>query len=139
MRSLRQSAMRQQTCVVLINAVVGLNPSKSPYYSGKPRDDASGFASAQGKPSLGINFAHLIDTSILLSSLPTTKHDAEVALGEETETKEWSKVDVVEILRDKYDTREGRWAILMEPKLPGSNQSERISQSMTDIDSTWQL
>lgn len=110
MRSLRHITGRRHICTLLINTSVGLNPSSNPSYRRKLDDNASIFMSTEGKPALGKSFAYLIDTSIFLSTIPKGRRDAEVAYGGEEEASHWEKVGIVEVLKDRYGTREGRWA-----------------------------
>ena len=46
-----------------------------------------------------------------MSSIPKTKEDAEMAYGSGTrDGRKWKSVFVLEVLRDRYGDREGRWA-----------------------------
>ncbi len=110
MRSLYLLTTRRRICTILINAMVGLNKSIGPNYRRKQEDDASIFASTAGKPALGKKYAHLINTSILLSSIPKTKADAEIAYGRDGHRGGWETVGVLEVIKDRYGAREGRWA-----------------------------
>ena len=73
-------------------------------------ENASIFNSTVGKPALGKSFAYLIDTSIFLSILPKSRGDAELAYGGRIDDMHWDTVCVLEVLKDKHGTREGRWA-----------------------------
>lgn len=73
-------------------------------------DSASIFAATSGKPALGKLYAHLINTSILLSSIPKTKVDAEIAYGEDDDRSVWESVGVMEMIKDRNGACEGRWA-----------------------------
>lgn len=86
---------------------------KKPIGQGDPQkteDDASIFASARGKPALGKTYSHLIDTSILLSSIPKTKTDADAAYGIDSDKRRWEDVGVMEVIKDRNGAREGGWA-----------------------------
>jgi hypothetical protein len=110
MRSLNLLTSRRRICTIIINGVVGLNTFNSPKYPRKPEDDASIFTSTTGKPALGKTFPHLIGTSILLSTLPKTRADAEVAYGRDGDSSGFESVGVVEVIRDRNGLLEGRWA-----------------------------
>ena len=48
-----------------------------------------------------------------MSSIPKTKEDAEVAYGGGArDGRKWKSVFVLEVLRDRYGDREGRWAAI---------------------------
>ena len=110
MRSLHYLTARYQICTLLINAAVSLNPSNNPNYHQGLEDNASIFTSTVGKPALGKVFAHLIDTSLFLSSIPKTKEDAEAAYaGNGSSEARWKNTMILEVLKDRHGAREGRW------------------------------
>ena len=110
MRSLHLSTSRRRICTLLINAVVGTSRNKKPDPNKESDENASKFASTSGKPALGKTYTYLIDTSILLSSIPKTKADAEIAYGEGHDRSGLERVGVVEMIKDRNGAREGRWA-----------------------------
>ena len=111
MRSLDHLTTRHQVCTLLINAAVGLSPSSNPTYQRGPEDNASVFTSTLGRPALGKMFAHLIDTSLFLSSIPKSKSDAERAYGGTGSSDvQWKSLNILEVLKDRHGSREGRWA-----------------------------
>lgn len=110
MRSLNLLTSRRRICTILINAMVGINTYNSPKYPRKPEDDVSIFTSTTGKPALGKAFPHLIDTSILLSTIPKTRADAEVAFGRDGDSSGFESVGVLEVIKDRNGAREGQWA-----------------------------
>ena len=111
MRSLCQLTSRRQICTLLINSVVGINRNKNPDLTRETDDNASVFAATSGKPALGKAYAYLIDTSILLSSIPKTKADAEIAYGEDDHRGVWESVGVVEMIKDRNaGACGGHWA-----------------------------
>lgn len=74
------------------------------------QENVSVFASTMGKPALGRTYANLIDTSIFISKVPKTKDDAEMAYGGgERDPARWKNACVLEVVRDRYGEREGRW------------------------------
>ncbi|KAL8787902.1 MAG: hypothetical protein Q9213_001929 [Squamulea squamosa] len=91
-----------------INTVVGLR-SQSTQYHRKADDQVSVFSSTVGKPALGKHFSYLVGTSIFLSTLPRSKDDADIAYNDGSEAKNSTKVGVIEILKDRHGSREGRW------------------------------
>lgn len=109
MRSLRHLTHRRHICSILTNTAVGLNPSGNPNYQRKAQDNASIFAATVGKPALGKAFTYLIDTSVFLSAVPTTRPDAEMPYGGGN-ADGWKKVGVLEVLKDRFGAQEGRWA-----------------------------
>ncbi|KAL8714169.1 MAG: hypothetical protein Q9220_001898 [cf. Caloplaca sp. 1 TL-2023] len=109
MRSLQILTRRRRICTLLINTVVGIHPLNL-QYNRKPADQASIFASTPGKPALGKHFAHLVDSSILLSMLPLTREDADVAYGDVDKGRGFEKAGVIEVLKDRHGTREGLWS-----------------------------
>ena len=109
MRSLQHLTFRHQMCTILVNSAVGLNPSTNPEYHRRVDDNISIFSSSFGKPALGKVFSHSIDTSIYLSMLPKTRDDAVTAYGDSVEDRTWQKAIVLEVLKDRHGTREGRW------------------------------
>ena len=108
MRSLHHLTSRHHVCTILTNAAVSNTSSKKADYQHGPREDASIFASTMGKPALGKTFPFLIDTSLFLSTVPKTSDDARIAFGDGGES--YQKSLVLEVLKDRYGTREGRWA-----------------------------
>ena len=72
-----------------------------------PSDNASIFASSSGKPALGRTYTYLVDTSILLSSIPKTQEDAEEAFG--GGIRRYTSIGILEVLKDRYGEREGEW------------------------------
>lgn len=109
MRSLYILTSRHRICTLLINAVVGINRNKNSDPTSESDQNASLFSSTSGKPALGKTYTSLIDTSILLSSIPKTQADAEIAYGEDDRSG-WKSVGVVEVIKDRNGACEGRWA-----------------------------
>ena len=109
MHSLQHLTARHQICSILINTVVGVNSSRDQKYQRRPEEHVSIFSSTVGKPALGKNFACLIDTSILISFVPQTSEDATIAF-ENNPDAPFTKACVLEVLKDRCGTREGRWA-----------------------------
>lgn len=109
MRTLHHLTSRHHICTILTNAAVGMNPSNNPEYQHGPREDVSIFSSTMGKPALGKTFTYLIDTSIFLSTVPKTSDDATIAFSGR-EAPFYRKALVLEVLKDRCDSREGRWA-----------------------------
>ena len=110
MRSLHHLTSRHHICTILTNAAVSRNHSRNPEYQHGPREDVSIFSSTMGKPALGRTFTFLIDTSIFLSTVPKTSNDATVAFGDGGEVSSYQKALILEVLKDRCGTREGRWA-----------------------------
>ena len=110
MRSLHHLTSRYHICTILTNAAVGKNSSSNPEYQHGPREDVSIFSSTLGKPALGKTFTYLIDTSVFLSTVPKTSNDAYIAFGERGETSSYQKAIILEVLKDRCGSREGRWA-----------------------------
>ena len=110
MRSLHHLTSRHHICTILTNAAVSRNPSKNPEYQHGPREDVSIFSSTMGKPALGRTFTFLIDTSIFLSTVPKTRNDATIAFGDGGDVSSYQKALILEVLKDRCGTREGRWA-----------------------------
>ena len=108
MRSLHHLTSRNHICTILTNAAVSRTSSKNPDYQHGPREDASIFAATMGKPALGKTFPFLIDTSLFLSIVPKTSNDARIAFGDGGES--YQKSLILEVLKDRCGTREGRWA-----------------------------
>ena len=108
MRSLHHLTSRYHVCTILTNAAVSSTSFKNLDYQHGQRDDASIFASTMGKPALGKTFPFLIDTSLFLSTVPKTSDDARSAFGDGGEP--YQKSLVLEVLKDRRGTREGRWA-----------------------------
>lgn len=63
-----------------------------------------------GKPALGKTFSNLVDASILLSSIPKTRGDAENAYGGHSGTGSFATAGILEVLKDRDGTRANRWA-----------------------------
>ena len=110
MRSLHHLTSRYHICTILINAAVGKTISSNPDYQHGPREDVSIFSSTMGKPALGKTFTFLIDTSVFLSTVPKTSNDAYIAFGERGEESSYRKALILEVLKDRCGSREGRWA-----------------------------
>lgn len=110
MRSLRHLTSRYHICTILTNAAVNMHSSNNPGYQQGPREDVSIFSSTMGKPALGRTFTYLIDTSVFLSTLPKTTGDAAIVFGERGEATSYQKVLILEVLKDRCGSREGRWA-----------------------------
>jgi len=108
MRSLHHLTSRHHLCTILINAAVGLNSSNNPDYQRRPEEHVSIFSSTLGKPALGKTFTYLVDTSIFISAVPRTNHDATIAFADSGET--FRRALILEILKDRHGSREGRWA-----------------------------
>lgn len=112
MRSLHHLTSRHHICTILVNATVGINPSTNPEYHRRPEEHVSAFSSTLGKPALGKTFTYLIDTSILLSTIPRMSKDAVIACGDDSETSPFRTALVFEVLKDKRGSREGRWTVI---------------------------
>ena len=110
MRSLQFLTSRHHICTVLTNAAVGLAASSNQEYKRRLGDNVSVFSSTPGKPALGKTFTYLVDTSIFLSTIPKTANDAAVAYGNRGDASSFRKAFVLEVLRDRCGSREGRWA-----------------------------
>lgn len=120
MQSLHFLTSRHHICTVLTNAAVGLAASSNQEYKRRIEDNVSIFSSTPGKPALGKTFTYLVDTSIFLSTIPKTANDAAVADGNRGDTSSFRKAFVLEVLKDRCGSREGRWAafeILDEVKI----------------------
>ena len=109
MRSFRHLVNSHSICSILVNAVVGLNPSQNGDYQRRPEEHASVFSSTLGKPALGKSFTYLIDTSILVSAVPKTSEDAAIAFNTNPDSP-YAKALVFEVIKDRCGGREGRWA-----------------------------
>ncbi|KAL9001896.1 MAG: hypothetical protein Q9188_005156 [Gyalolechia gomerana] len=109
MRSLHHLTKQRHVCTLIVNAAVGLRPQGTQYHC-KANDHVSMFASITGRPALGKHFTYLVDASIYLSTLPRSKEDADVAYGEVHGAKRFNEVRVIEVLKDRYGSREGRWS-----------------------------
>lgn len=94
---------------MVTNAVVGLGLSKNQQYQQRPEENASIFYSTAGKPALGKFFTHLIDTSIMLSTLPKTTEDADSAYGDNKPGTKPRYCSIFEVLHDKHDIRAENW------------------------------
>ncbi len=112
MRSLQLLTARHHICTLLTNVAVGLTFSTNRSYGRPPVEDASIFSSTMGRPALGKTFAYLIDTSIFLSLVPKALDDAWIEFGDGRENETAQKVVVMEVLKDRCGTRQGRWAAL---------------------------
>lgn len=110
MQSLHHLTSRHHICTILTNAAVGKNSSNNPEYQRGPREDVSIFSSTMGKPALGKTFTFLIDTSVFLSTVPKTSDDATIAFGDGGQATSYQKALILEVLKDRCGTREGRWA-----------------------------
>lgn len=110
MRSLHFLTSRHHICTVLTNAAVGLTASSNQEYKRRPGDNVSVFSSTPGKPALGKTFTYLVDTSIFLSTIPKTADDAAIAYGNRGDASSFKKAIVLEVLKDRCGSREGRWA-----------------------------
>ncbi|KAL9628962.1 MAG: hypothetical protein Q9204_005551 [Flavoplaca sp. TL-2023a] len=108
-RSLQHLTRRHNICTVLVNAAVGIR-RQSTQYLRKSDDQVSVFNSTLGKPALGKLFSYLIDTSIFLTILPRSKEDAESAYGVDRVDSDFTRVGVIEVLKDRKGSREGRWS-----------------------------
>ena len=102
--------MGRQICTILINAVVGLGSSKYSQYQRRYEDDVSIFSSVTGKPALGKSFTYLIDTSIMLSTMPKTKEDADFVYADNSEGRQAHCCGIIEVLHDRNATRAECWA-----------------------------
>ena len=109
MRSVRHLTTGRQLCTIMTNAVVGLGLSKNQQYQQRPEENASIFYSTAGKPALGKSFTYLIDTSIMLSTLPKTAEDAKNAYGDNHQGEKPQYCSVFEILHDKHGIRAENW------------------------------
>lgn len=111
MRTLSNLTLRHQICTILSNTAVGL-ASSLPFssYKRRPEDNVSIFSSTMGKPALGKTFTYMIDTSIFLSVVPSRMEDAAIAFVDAGNGKAWRKAIVLEVVKDRCGTREGRWA-----------------------------
>ncbi|KAL8683111.1 MAG: hypothetical protein Q9186_000925 [Xanthomendoza sp. 1 TL-2023] len=110
MRSLQHLTKRRSICTLLVNAAVALRP-QSTQYQRKTDEQVSIFASILGKPALGKHFSFLIDTSVFLSMLPRSKDDADIAYNDGHEARDYEKVGIFEVLKDRHGIREGRWSV----------------------------
>lgn len=108
MHSLHHLTHRYHICTLLVNAAVGLNSSSNPKYARRPEEHVSIFSSTLGKPALGKTFTFLVDTSIFMSAVPRTSKDATIAIGSSGDY--FQKTFILEILKDRQGSREGRWA-----------------------------
>jgi len=80
--------------------MVGVQTSSNLQYRRRPEENVSIFASIIGKPALGKTFAHLVDTSILLSTIPQPRRDAD-----------YSSAGVLEVLTDRNGFQAEHWAV----------------------------
>ncbi|KAL9029107.1 MAG: hypothetical protein Q9196_002620 [Gyalolechia fulgens] len=109
MRSLRHLTKHRHICTLIVNAAVGLRPQGTQYRC-KADDQVSIFASTTGRPALGKHFTSLVDASIYLSTLPRSKEDADVAYGDVRGALRFNEIRVLEVLKDRYGSREGKWS-----------------------------
>ncbi len=109
LQQLHSLVTRHQICAVLINSASGLVSSSNSHHRRGIDDNVSIFASSFGKPTLGKAFAYLLDTSVFLSLIPKMQDDAAKAYGNTPQACEWSKAIVLEVLKDKKGSGEGRW------------------------------
>lgn len=91
--------------------MVGVQTSSNLQYPRRPEENVSILASIIGKPALGKTFAHLIDTSILLSTIPETRRDAKRAYGTDRGDAEYSSAGVLEVLTDRNGPQAEHWAV----------------------------
>jgi len=91
--------------------MVGVQTSSNLQYRRRPEENVSIFASIIGKPALGKTFAHLVDTSILLSTIPETRRDAERAYGTDSGDPDYSSASVLEVLTDRSGSQAEKWAV----------------------------
>lgn len=111
MRTLSNMTTRHHIGTILTNAAVGLaSSSVNTSYSRRPEDNVSIFSSTMGKPALGKTFTYLVDTSIFLSVIPSRTEDAMFVFGDAGSGKAWRKAIVLEVVKDRCESREGRWA-----------------------------
>ena len=110
MRSLHHLTARHHMCTLLTNPVVGQSTSRNPSHLRQTDDGVSIFSSTVGKPALGKSFKYLIDTSVLLSTLPKTVEDADAAYGDRSEDGQAQYCGIFEVLQDKLGNRAQRWA-----------------------------
>lgn len=108
MRSLHHLTKQRHICTLIANGAVGLR-QKGTQYQANASEHISIFSSTTGRPALGKHFTYFIDTSIYLSMLPRSKKDADIAYGDVRETRRFDEVRVIEVLKDRYGNREGRW------------------------------
>lgn len=108
MRSLHHLTRHRHICSLIVNGAVGLR-QQGTQYQPTTNDRVSVFASTTGRPALGKHFTYLVDTSIYISMLPRSKEDADIAYGEVSETRRFDEIRVIEVLKDRYGSREGRW------------------------------
>jgi hypothetical protein len=95
----------------LINPAVAVNPVSNSNYVHSGEDDASIFTSAFGKPALGKSYAHSIDMSLFLSTVPKSKGDAEKAYAGDIKNRErWKSTYILEVLKDRNGSRQGSWS-----------------------------
>ena len=110
MRSLRRITKQYNLCAIVINSIIGTRLHEGPQTFNSVQEQVSIFTSVYGKPALGKTFAHLIDTSLLISKVPASKKDAERAMNQvDGPKRSWKSLLVMEVLYDRYGDREGRW------------------------------
>jgi len=91
--------------------MVGVQTSSNLQYRRRPEENVSIFASIIGKPALGRTFAHLVDTSILLLTIPEIRRDAERAYGIDRRDADYLSAGVLEVLTDRNGSQAERWAV----------------------------
>ena len=109
MRSFYHLTAHHHICSIIVNAVVGFDPMKSTKHQRRPDEHISVFSSTLGKPALGKSFANLIDTSVLITTIPRKSKDATIAFGSNPDSQ-FVKALVLEVVKDRCGAREGRWA-----------------------------
>ena len=109
MRSFNHLTTYYRICTILVNGIVGVSSRRGTSYQQQAEEHVSIFTSTLGKPALGKTFTYLIDTSILISTLPKTTKDASIAFGSNFDSS-FGKALVIEVIKDKRGAREGRWA-----------------------------
>ncbi|KAL9599361.1 MAG: hypothetical protein Q9219_003894 [cf. Caloplaca sp. 3 TL-2023] len=109
MRTLHLLTRSRHLCTLIVNGAVGLHP-QNPQYHRRADDHVSVFSSTPGKPALGKHFTYLVDTSIYLSTLPRTNEDADIIYGDPRGTRRAKVVSVIEVIKDRYGSREGGWS-----------------------------
>lgn len=123
MRSLHHLTKDYNLCTLLLNSAVGLHPSDNPKYN-RRHDESSNvsiFKSTPGKPALGKTYAYLVDTSLFLSKVPR---------GDEPPADE-ELVEVIEVVKDRYGAREGRWAPF-QIVVSGNRRELRVNTVLDD-------
>ena len=110
MRTLTHLTSHYHLCTIVVNTIVENEHQTSQTNRHRRLDEgASIFASSFARPALGLPFTNTIDTSLLLSRLPKTKSHATTAYGSNKAGRAWETAVIIEVLKDKYGSREGRW------------------------------